>query len=96
MSDFSASKDRIFHRTKTIIGRKVENCHPPASVHIVEQLASDLKSGKKDNESFWLRLGDKYVHIQYIAVRDASGEFLGVLEATQDINLCKPLLEKSV
>lgn len=85
---FSASKDRIFHRTKTIIGRKVENCHPPASVHIVEQLAADLQSGKKDKESFWLRLGDKFVYIQYIAIRDASGEFLGVLEATQDI---KPL-----
>ncbi|HWR44894.1 DUF438 domain-containing protein [Sporomusa sp.] len=85
---FSASKERIFHRTRTIIGRKVENCHPPSSVHIVEQLAGDLKSGKKDKETFWLRLGDKYVHIQYIAVRDANGEFVGVLEATQDI---KPL-----
>ena len=82
---FSASKDRIFHRTKTIIGRKVENCHPPASVHIVEQLANDLKSGKKDREAFWLRLGDKFVYIEYIAVRDAKGEFVGVLEATQDI-----------
>lgn len=83
---FSASKDRIFHRTKTIIGRKVENCHPPASIHVVEQLVTDLKSGKKDRESFWLHLADKYVHIQYIAVRDADGEFIGVLEATQDIN----------
>lgn len=82
---FSASKERIFHRTKTIIGRRVENCHPPASVHIVEKLAEDLKSGKKDKETFWLRLGDKYVHIEYIAIRDTNGEFIGVLEATQDI-----------
>jgi uncharacterized protein len=87
---FSASKERIFHRTKTIIGRKVENCHPPTSVHIVEQLARDLKSGQKDKESFWIRLGDKYVYIQYFAVRDVNGEFVGVLEATQDI---KPLQE---
>ncbi len=87
---FSASKERIFHRTKTIIGRKVENCHPPASVHIVEQLAEELKSGKKAKEAFWLRLGDKYIHIEYIAVRDTNGEFVGVLEATQDI---KPLQE---
>ncbi|WP_371377735.1 DUF438 domain-containing protein [Sporomusa aerivorans] len=82
---FSAAKDRIFHRTKTIIGRKVENCHPPASIHVVEQLVTDLKSGKKDSESFWLHLAGKYVHIQYIAVRDSGGEFIGVLEATQDI-----------
>ena len=83
---FSAAKERIFHRTKTIIGRKVENCHPPASVHIVEQLVEELKSGKKAKEAFWLRLGDKYVYIEYIAVRDANGEFVGVLEATQDIS----------
>jgi DUF438 domain-containing protein len=85
---FSASKERIFHRTKTIIGRRVENCHPPASVHIVEQIAEDLKSGKKDKESFWIKMGDKYVHIQYFAVRDGNSQFLGVLEVTQDI---KPL-----
>lgn len=82
---FSASKERIFHRTKTIIGRKVENCHPPASVHVVEQIAADLKSGQKDQESFWIKMGNKFVHIQYFAVRDEQGEFLGILEATQNI-----------
>ncbi len=82
---FSASKERIFHRTKTIIGRRVENCHPPTSVHVVEQIAADLQSGKKDQESFWIRMGDKFVYIQYFAVRDDQGEFLGILEATQDI-----------
>lgn len=82
---FSTAKERIFHRTKTIIGRKVENCHPPASVHIVEQIAADLKSGKKDQESFWIKMGDKFVYIQYFAVRDDQGEFLGILEVTQNI-----------
>lgn len=82
---FSTAKERIFHRTKTIIGRKVENCHPPASVHIVEQIAADLKSGKKDLEAFWIKLGDKFVYIQYFAVRDDQGEFLGILEVTQNI-----------
>ncbi|MEG6584471.1 DUF438 domain-containing protein [Dendrosporobacter sp. 1207_IL3150] len=89
---FSAAKDRIFHRTRTIIGRKVENCHPPASVHVVEKLAQDLKSGKKDSEAFWIKMGGKYVYIQYFAVRDSEGEFMGVLEVTQDI---KPLQEIS-
>ena len=85
---FSAGAERIFPRTKTIIGRKVENCHPPASVHIVEKLVEDFKSGAKDHEDFWLRLGEKYVYIRYFAVRDKQGEFAGVLEVTQDI---KPL-----
>lgn len=82
---FSATKDRIFARTRTIIGRKVENCHPPASVHIVEKLVNEFKAGTKDEEAFWLRLGGKYVHIRYFAVRNEAGEYLGTLEVTQDI-----------
>lgn len=49
---FTQGKERIFARPKTIIGRKVQNCHPPASVHIVEKIIEDLKSGKKDHEDF--------------------------------------------
>lgn len=82
---FSSSKERIFPRTTTILGRKVENCHPPASVHIVEAIVEDFKSGKKDQEDFWLKMGDKYVYIRYFAVKDDDGMFTGVLEVTQDI-----------
>ncbi|NLP36824.1 MAG: DUF438 domain-containing protein [Firmicutes bacterium] len=82
---FSQGKERIFARPKTIIGRQVSNCHPPASVHIVEQIVEDLRAGKKDHEDFWLRMGDKYVHIRYFAVRNENNEFLGVMEVTQDI-----------
>ncbi len=82
---FSQGKDRIFARTKTILGREVKNCHPPASVHIVEKIVSDLESGKKDNEDFWIKMGDKFVYIRYFAVRGKEGEFLGTLEVTQDI-----------
>jgi len=82
---FSQGKERIFARPKTILGRHVTNCHPPASVHIVESIIEDLRSGKKDHEDFWLHLGDKYVFIRYFAVRNDAGEFLGVMEVTQDI-----------
>ena len=82
---FSQGKDRIFARTKTILGREVTNCHPPASVHIVQKIISDLKSGVKDNEDFWIKMGNKFVYIRYYAVRDKNGEFLGTLEVTQDI-----------
>ncbi|NLM13385.1 MAG: DUF438 domain-containing protein [Epulopiscium sp.] len=87
---FSQGKERIFPRTKAVIGREVRNCHPPASVHIVEKIVEDLKSGKKDNEDFWIKMGDKYVYIRYFAVRDEKGEFLGVMEVTQNI---KPIQE---
>jgi DUF438 domain-containing protein len=82
---FSATKDRIFPRTRTIIGRKVENCHPPASAYVVEKIVEDFKSGKKDSEDFWIKMGDKYIYIRYFAVRDKEGSFTGVLEVTQDI-----------
>lgn len=82
---FSNGKERIFARTKAIIGRTVENCHPPKSAHIVEKLVEDLKSGKKDSESFWIQMGEKFVVISYYAVRDENGEFMGTLEFSQDI-----------
>lgn len=82
---FSQSKERIFPRTKSIIGRKVSNCHPPASVHIVEGIVSDFKAGKKDQEDFWIKMGEKFVYIRYFAVRSAQGEYLGTLEVTQNI-----------
>lgn len=82
---FSTPKDRIFPRTKTIIGRNVENCHPPASVHIVQDVVTNLVLGRKDHEDFWIRMGNKYVFIRYFAIRDEAGKYVGTLEVTQDI-----------
>lgn len=82
---FSQGSERVFPRTKAIIGRNVKNCHPPASVHIVEGIIDDFKSGRKDHEDFWIRIGEKFVYIRYFAVRGEAGEYLGVLEVTQDI-----------
>lgn len=82
---FSQGKERIFARTKAIIGRSVENCHPPASVHVVDKIVDELRSGKKDSERFWIKMGEKYIMISYFAVRDPNGEFLGTLEFSQDI-----------
>jgi DUF438 domain-containing protein len=87
---FSEGKERIFPRTRTIIGRKVANCHPPASVAVVEKIVADLRSGRKDHEDFWIKKGNSFILIRYFAVRNDSGEYLGVLEVTQDI---KPLQE---
>ena len=83
---FSEGKDRAFPRTRTIIGRNVSNCHPPASVHIVEKIVEDFKSGRKDEEDFWIRMGNKYILIRYYAVRNETGKYLGVAEVTQDID----------
>lgn len=87
---FSEGKERTFPRTKAIIGRNVSNCHPPASVHIVEKIVEDFKSGEKDQEDFWINMAGKFILIRYYAVRNSEGEYLGVLEVTQDI---KPIQE---
>ena len=87
---FSEGSDRIFARTKAIIGRDVSNCHPPASVHVVQKIVEDFKSGKKDHEDFWIKMGSRYVYIRYFAVRDENNEYLGVVEITQNI---KPIQE---
>ncbi len=82
---FSQASERIFPRTTAIIGRKVMNCHPPASMHIVEQILNDFKSGKRDVAEFTIHLGEVYAHIRYFAVRDEEGTYLGTLEVTQNI-----------
>ncbi|NLP34692.1 MAG: DUF438 domain-containing protein, partial [Clostridiales bacterium] len=88
---FSQGQERIFARTKAVIGRKVQNCHPPASMHIVEEIVNDLKTGKKDHEDFWIQMGDRFVHISYFAVRSKEGEYLGVLEFTQNVTEIRSL-----
>jgi len=88
---FSASKDRIFVRTKAIIGRKVQNCHPPHSVKVVEKILASFKQGKKDFVDFWINFEEKFIYIRYFAIRDENGGYLGTLEVTQDITDIKKL-----
>ncbi|SHI75634.1 DUF438 domain-containing protein [Lutispora thermophila] len=87
---FSQGRERIFARTRAVIGRSVQNCHPPASVHVVEKIVQDFKAGAKDHEDFWIKMGDVYALIRYFAVRDGEGNYLGTLEVTQNI---KPIQE---
>lgn len=82
---FSEGPDRIFARSRAIIGRKVQHCHPPKSVHIVERIVDDFRSGRQSVAEFWIELRGRFVHIRYFAVRDAQGAYLGTLEVTQDI-----------
>jgi DUF438 domain-containing protein len=82
---FTQGKERIFERPKTVIGRHVSLCHPPKSVHIVEEIIESFKSGKKDVEEFYINLKNMYVLIRYYAIRNGDGEYLGTLEITQDI-----------
>jgi PAS domain S-box-containing protein len=82
---YSKGDERIFKRSPAVIGRKVQDCHPPKSLHKVNQVVSDLKSGKKDVSEFWIDLNGRKIYIRYFGVRDKGGKYLGTLEVTQDI-----------
>jgi len=83
---FSSPKKRIFPRTNAIIGRDVSNCHPPESVHVVEQIVESFKSGEKDNADFWIKMRGQFILIQYFAMRDEHNNYRGVLEVTQEVS----------
>lgn len=82
---FSEGENRIFVRTRVVIGRRVQNCHPPQSVDKVEKILSDFKQGKRDVAEFWINYKGRLIHIRYFAVRNQNKEYLGTLEVTQDI-----------
>lgn len=82
---YSETKDRIFRRTPAIIGRKVQKCHPPASVDKVVRIVEDFRSGKRNMAEFWIQMDGKFVYISYYAVRDEQGTYRGTIEVTQDL-----------
>ncbi len=82
---FTEGPDRIFARSKAIIGRKVQHCHPPSSVDVVDRILADFRSGRQNVAEFWIDFHGKFVHIRYFAVRDKQGRYLGTVELTQDI-----------
>jgi len=81
---YSQGKERIFPRSPGIIGREVSNCHPPKSLHVVSKIINDFKEKKRSEASFHIKIGEKFIHIQYFALYEA-GNYKGVLEVSQNI-----------
>lgn len=88
---FTRPKDRIFPRSPAIIGREVKNCHPPDSVHIVEEIVESFRSNQKDQATFWIELKGKMIFIQYFALRDEKRKYRGTLEVSQDVTEIRKL-----
>jgi len=82
---YSEGPDRIFVRTPSIIGRLVENCHPDKSVDRVLEIIDGFKNKTLNKAEFWLNIEEKLIYIRYFPVRNKNGEYLGVLEVTQDV-----------
>jgi DUF438 domain-containing protein len=89
---FFSEGDRVFPRTKSIIGREVVNCHPPKSMHVVQTILDDFRNEVRDTADFWIEMRGKFIYIRYFAMRDVeTNEYLGCLEVTQDITEIKKI-----
>ncbi|MFN2218244.1 MAG: DUF438 domain-containing protein [Anaerolineae bacterium] len=88
---FSQSRERIFQRNRAILNRDVRHCHPPASAHIVDKILNDFKSGRQSQAPFWINLGGRMIYIEYFALHDDSGKYLGTLEVSQDLTSYRAL-----
>ncbi len=81
---FFSGGERVFPRSKNILGRKVQMCHPPKSVHIVNHILADFRAKKRENAEFWIQMGPKFIHITYYPLWDDNGEYMGTLEVSED------------
>ena len=88
---FSEGPNRVFARSRAIIGRQVQNCHPPRSVEVVDRIISDFREGRQNVAEFWIEFQGRFVHIRYFAVRDGEGRYQGTLEVTQDLTAIRKL-----
>jgi uncharacterized protein len=88
---FTQGSHRIFARSRSIINRDVRLCHPPGSVHIIEKILDDFKSGRASHAPFWIQMKGKFIYIEYYALRDEKGEYLGTLEVSQDLTHIREL-----
>lgn len=88
---FSEGPDRVFARSRAILGRKVQHCHPPKSVHIVDRIVDDFRAHRQSVAEFWINFHGRFVHVRYFAVRDKDQNYLGTLEVTQDVTQIRAL-----
>lgn len=88
---FTQGKHRIFDRNRAILGRDVRMCHPPHSMHIVDQILHDFKSGKENSAPFWIQMGGKFIYITYLPLRDKDNNYMGTIEFSQDLTELRAL-----
>jgi DUF438 domain-containing protein len=88
---FSQGEEALFPRSPAVIGRQVQNCHPPASVDKVQRILDDFRAGRRDVAEFWIRMRGMLIYIRYFAVRDQDGTYRGTMEVTQEITRIQSL-----
>lgn len=88
---FNKLDTRIFKRTTSIIGLKVQNCHPKKSLDKVQQILDDFRAKKRNAAEFWINLDNRVIYIRYFPIYDSEDEYVGCLEVSQDITDIKEI-----
>lgn len=88
---FSLGPDRVFSRNRAILGRDVRMCHPPSSVHVVEKILDDFRNNRENSAAFWINMQGRFIYIEYFALKDKEGNYLGTIEFTQDLTHLRKL-----
>ncbi len=97
VAGWNRHENRLFKRPLTSMGVNFRNCHPETSVDKVIQIVDEMKAGKRDSARFWIDLkigpaGEPHkVLIEFFALRDESGKYLGCMECTQDVEHIRKL-----
>ncbi len=82
---------RLFSRDDEIIGRDVRTCHSQESNEMIDMMLSEMKAGSRDVYRFWydheMKDGGRSekILIEYIALRDSNGAYIGCMETMQRI-----------
>ena len=80
---------KAFKRPKMALDREVFSCHPPKIEPMVRQIITEFRSGRQSSVSIWAEKGGKTMLVNYRAVRDQEGNYLGTAEFVQDMEFAK-------
>ena len=88
---YSHIKEEIFPRSPDIIGKQVQDCHPPEALDVLQRVLDEFRSGTKNVAESWMDSDGRFVHVRYFAVRDKQGAYRGTMEVSQDITRIRKL-----
>ena len=83
---YFSETERIFPRSRSILGRPVRLCHPPKSTDKVENILERFKAGEEEDAEFWIQGNGAFIHIRYFPVRNDEGDYLGTIEVVQEVS----------
>lgn len=80
---------KVFKRPAAAIDREVFSCHPPKIEPMVRQIIDDFRNSRRDVVPVWMEKGGRTMLVQYMAVRNRAGNYIGTVELVQDMEFAK-------